>query len=495
MAPERAEVKAVSGKMGAVDRLIPDGLRRLLLKRTHALPLDVFRLAAGALCLAYFTRQWAIAPDFAAPDGLLDHELQARIYWFTRLSLFQPGTPLWALRAALGAAWLASLGLLAGWRPRACAALAWLVAVSLFRHNLLVMEVDDLIIHLLLVWMILLPVGRTLSPSSWGRDWRTVTVPGAVVWCVLANVCLVYLIAGPTKLGSQYWRSGFALYATLKLGVSHTRDWWQPRHLPLLSAASYAALALELVLPFLLLSPKGSRLKWLGLAGQAALHLGIVAAFGLPFVNLALLSTSVLFFRDELMDALGAAPARGAGAGLRAPARAALVLLVVLALAVTRDIPVLGTFKAPAYAALWAAGLFQDYRLFDWIDEKNYRIEYSAPLFPRTMENMLLQAYVHDVRWIYVPCRWRNSLKKSILERSVALYCRKRPAEAGTVEVWADVKRITPDDPGLARGQRKFIIKFACAGGQADILDAYDHRVPAPDCAPGGRRDPLEGAF
>jgi hypothetical protein len=482
-----------------------------------ALPLDLFRITSGLIFVVYFTHQWAIARDFAAPDGLLDHELQARIYWFTRLSLFQPGVSFLFIQAALAAAWLASWGVLAGWRVRSCAAVALVVAVSLFRWNLLVMEVDDFIIHLLLVWMILLPVGKTLTLESWRRDgtktwerWRRVEVPAAALYCVLANACLVYLIAGPTKLTSDYWRHGFALYATLRLDISHTRDLWGPQHLALLTIGNYAALAIEIVLPFLLLRPKGSRLKWLGLLCQLGLHLGIVAAFGLPFVNLTMLSTSILFFRGELMDALGAAPAAGSEVRIPTAGRAALVLVAVLALAVTRDIPVLGALKGPAYVALWAGGLFQDYRLFDWIDTKNVRVDYEAVstepgrpsrpfdgrlVFPATMQHLFLQAYLHDVRWVYVPCRHRPALKESILIRAARHYCGARPEATQSVSVSAVVSRITPEDAALDKRDRSFIMEFDCARGESTLRRTFDTRMPAEDCATGRGLSRLEGLF
>lgn len=492
-------------------------LRRLLLKRTHALPLDLFRIAAGLLCVAYFTQQWLIARDFAAPDGYLDHDLQARIYWFTRLSLFQPGTSLLFIRAALAAAWLACWGVVAGWRVRSCAAVAWAVAVSLFRWNLLVMEVNDFIIHLLLVWMMLLPLGKTLTLESWRREgagararWLRVEVPGAAVVCVLANACLVYLIAGPTKLASAYWRSGFALYATLRLDVSHTRDLWGARHLPLLMLFTYGALAIEIALPFLLLRPKGSRLKCLGGLCQAGLHLGIATAFGLVYVNLAMLATSLLFFREEIMDALGAAPATAAEARIPASGKAGLVLVTLIALAVARGIPVLGALKAPAYLVLWAGGMFQDYRLFDWIDSKNVHVDYEAVslapgrpprsfdgrrIFPSTMQHLLLQAYLHDVRWVYVPCRYRPALKESIMLRSARLYCGARPQSSENVSVTAVVNRITPENAALDKGARSFVMEFDCARGESSMRRTFDYKMPAEDCSTGRGRSQLEGLF
>ena len=494
-----------------------DRLRRILLRRTHALPLDLFRITAGLLCVAYFTHQWLIARDFAAPDGYLDHDLQARIYWFTRLSLFQPGVSFLFIQAALAAAWLASWGVLAGWRVRSCAAVAWVVAVSLFRWNLLVMEVNDFIIHLLLVWMMLLPVGKTLTWESWRREgpgawdrWLGVEVPGAALCCVLANACLVYLIAGPTKLASVYWRSGFALYATLRLDVSNTRDLWAPRHAPLLMLLTYGALVIEIALPFLLLRPKGSRLKWLGGLCQAGLHIGIATAFGLVYVNLAMLATSLLFFREEIMDALGAAPATDSETRIPASGKAGLVLVTLIALAVARGIPVFGALKAPAYIVLWAGGMFQDYRLFDWIDSKNVHVDYeavsSAPgrpprnfdgrrIFPSTMQHLLLQAYLHDVRWAYVPCRHRPALKESILVRSARVYCRARPEETESVSVTAVVNRITPENAALDKGARNFLMEFDCARGESSLRRTFDYKMPAEDCATGRGRSQLEGKF
>src|SRR5262245_27991099 len=66
-------------------------LRTWLLSETYALPLDIFRILGGLLCVAYFVSLLLQAADFSNPDGLLDHVLMQRILWFTRLSLFQPG--------------------------------------------------------------------------------------------------------------------------------------------------------------------------------------------------------------------------------------------------------------------------------------------------------------------------------------------------------------------------------------------------------------------
>src|SRR2546425_6386334 len=77
-------------------------LRTWLLAETYALPLDLFRILGGLLCVAYFVSLLLQAQDFSNPDGLLDHVLLQHILWFTRLSLFQPGITLACLYVLLG---------------------------------------------------------------------------------------------------------------------------------------------------------------------------------------------------------------------------------------------------------------------------------------------------------------------------------------------------------------------------------------------------------
>ena len=62
---------------------------------------------------------------------------------------------------------------------------------------------------------------------------------------------------------------------------------------------------------------------------------------------------------------------------------------------------------------LWMFGIFQSYRLFDWVDERNHHVRFEvtrvgdddAPLdpdalFPRTMRHLLLQSYLVGNIWM-----------------------------------------------------------------------------------------------
>jgi hypothetical protein len=374
--------------------------------------------------------------------------------------------------------------------------------------------VDDAIMHLLLFWLLLLPVGHTLVLGEWLRQrhdclarWRQVTVPGMSVRCFLANICLVYLVAGLWKLESPLWHSGFAVYATLRLPIAYNPDFWGPQHLPLLRVLNYLALLVEPLLPVLLTRRRGHPLKWLGLCAQLGFHLGILVTLRIPFANLALMATAVLFFREEIMHALP--PYRATPHPRPLPTdragRLALVFLLLLTLAMMRRLPVVDVVHKPAYALLWFVGIAQDYQLFNWIDRKNYYIQHhvmllhrdhtkqpleATLLFPASLRAVLLQSYLHDVRWIALPRRYRSALKRSILSRLAQRFCHRHPVP-GQVTAWSHIQRILPTNAALTQGKNRFLMTFACTQEGAllcrtlvDWRETMNCRFPAEQVPP-----------
>ena len=154
-------------------RLTLARLREALARPTDALPLDIFRVLVGALVFAYFLRTFIEAGDFSGTDGLIDHALSRDIFWFTRLGLFQSGMSLAAFQTIFLIACLCSWALILGYRVKLFAALLYVIAVSTYRWNFLVMYVDDVsFIDALLV--ALLPLGRTLILGEWRKErWRS----------------------------------------------------------------------------------------------------------------------------------------------------------------------------------------------------------------------------------------------------------------------------------------------------------------------------------
>lgn len=484
----------------------------------HALPLDIMRVLAGGVLFVYFANALRHAGDFSDPEGLIDHRLSARLFPPTRLSLFQPGMPGWVLRAVQLCACVAAVLVVAGWHPRAAAVFLFAAAVSTYRWNALVAYLDDCIVHLFCLWLILLPVGTTLNlpdlpGAGWGTagpapdvsNWATATVPGTAPRAFMANMALIYLVAGLYKFASPMWRGGSAMHAALKMPIARAPDFWSIRHRRTLRMVTWAALILEPLFVLIFVLPAGSAAKWALLSAAAVFHLGIIATLKIPYSNALMLAALALPFAPEIIEGVSAGvpaleattpTAAGTPENGTSPADLAGLTLVALlaimsvwqAVRAWRRLPKPGqpysgkAWANPVRALLWLVGLYQSYRLFDWVDERNYHARYEVwslrsgrrrpveprELFPDGMRYLLLQSYFLGNVWLQMEPGKLAAVRRSLLERHARRFARAHP-DAGEIEAVAIVQRITPDNLELTRGERIPLMRFTCADGQAVV--------------------------
>lgn len=503
-------------------------LRELLARPTDALPLDLFRVLVGLVVFAYFLQTFLEARDISGPDGLIDHELSEKIFWFTRIGFFQPGLGLRFFQTIFLIACLGSWAVVLGYRVKLFAALLYLIAVSTYRWNFLVMYVDDSIMHLALFWLLLLPVGRTLLLSEWMADrqgswqrWTREKVPGVAVRCLMWNLSLIYLVAGLWKWTSPMWRNGTALYAIFKLPViSLSPDFWGPQHLPVLKLLNYATLILEPLFPLIFILPRGHRAKYALLLALLGFHVGTLMTLRIPFANLACCAVLVIPFGGELMYRIRRG--RTQPSAPRSPPRlefagaVAVVVVAVLTLAMVSSVTLpqwrapsrrlqgnalssqntlalsmvgnsaapgggvdkfndegLGTLQWTFYSALWCVGLAQQYQLFNWIDDRNYSLHYeviespggeSGAIFPRSTRGALLQFYVHGLTWMRIPRERQAELRSSLQVRMAGRYCRQFQP-SGAVAVYSTLERIIPG-ANRVEENRVLLMKFSCQASE-----------------------------
>lgn len=503
-------------------------LHEALAAPVHALPLDVFRVLAGVVLFVYFLQALRQARDFSDPDGLIDHALCAKLLPPTRWSLFQPGMPGSAFRLAYVGACAASLFVAAGFHPRAAAAYLFLVASSAYRWNVLAAYLDDAIVHVVCLWLVLLPVGSTLAtpellahavadPGTAGAttalpdDWLAATVPGVAPRAFMANMALVYLVAGLYKFTSPMWRNGSAMHAALKMPVSRAPEFWTLGHRSFLRAVTWAALVLEPLFALIFVLPDGSPAKWALGAAAAVFHLGIVATLKIPYSNLLMFAALAVPFGPETttlgpettgQTGLDAVPAAVAPPPLSPAEFAALALVAALVLMFVWEAVrtrkrlgkpwAAGGWSNPVCPVLWLAGVFQSYRLFDWVDDRNYHVRYqlrrvarpatppivqpSDPppgpppphaVFPNGMRYLLLQSYLIGNVWLQLDKRALTAVRKSLLTRHARRYARLHPEESGDLEVHAVVQRVTADNLDLARPEPRFLMRFSYRDGQS----------------------------
>jgi hypothetical protein len=479
----------------------------IALRPVPALPLDLFRVAAGLLSACYFGHLLLEVPTFSATNGLVDHSLVRNAFWYTKISLFQPGISTALLRAAFALAILASLGILVGYRARLMALIAYVIVVSNWRWNFLEFYVDDEVMLLLLFWLMILPTGRTLSwrdllrrdgvRAAWGRTF----VSGLSVRCFVANVALIYLAAGAWKWTSPLWRDGAALRVALEMPIGRFPDAWHTSLLTaLLVPASYLALLLEPLIPLaFILRP--SRAKRALLVGALLFHVGIIATMDIPFANLALLAALVLSCPGGVIRFAGVRlatpPADRRATRSGAIAAVSLTVLVVATVSegtvaqwrypsavdavVSRlaGLPVGshasgfdGSGHNPLDAALWVVGLAQSYRLFDWVDYRDWDIRPSVvvlsggkprrahAMFPSSPHGILLQSYIYGVTWAPVPREYQLALRTSLLVRAAHSYC-TRALSGSTVELWASIRRLGRRRT-LPPFRHELVMRFRC---------------------------------
>jgi hypothetical protein len=500
-------------------------LRQSLTRPTDALPLDIFRVLVGLLAFAYFLQTLLNASDFSGPNGLIDHELSQKIFWFTRIGLFQPGLGLGVLQAIFIIACLCSWAVILGYRVKIFAALMYLIAVSTYRWNFLVMYVDDSIMHLAIFWLLLLPVGKTLVLREWLKNragswdkWKYEKVPGVAVRCLIWNLSLIYLVAGLWKWTSPMWRDGTALYAIFKLPISLSPDFWGPQHLPMLKVVSYAALILEPLFPLIFILPRGHRVKYALLLALIGFHVGTLVTLRIPFANVACLAALVIPFGGELMNRLRRHSAEPtvvpSPSRLGLSGATALVLVVALTMAMLSSIVLprwrtpsrtyypnaltspnpaanhsgerdrfsnegLGSLQWTFFSFLWCMGIAQQYQLFNWIDDRNYALHYeviesqpnNAPrhvdpevMFPASTRVVLLQFYLHGVTWMRIPPDREPALRESLQVRFARRFC-QQAQPGGDIAVYSTLERIIPGATHVEE-KRVLFMKFSCQNAE-----------------------------
>ena len=473
----------------------------------HALPLDIARVLIGGVLFFYFLGALRQARDFSDPDGLIDHRLSMRLLPPTRISLFQPGMPGVLFRIVFLLACVASLFVVAGYHPRAAAFFLFLAAVSNYRWNVLVAYLDDAIIHIFCLWLVLLPVGHTLNlpdllaggpaAGAWvsvAGEWISATVPGLAPRAFLANMALVYLVAGLYKFTSPMWRDGSAMHAALRMPIARAPGFWTLRWRTPLRLVTFGALILEPLFALIFVLPTGSIAKWPLVAGAVCFHLGIALTLKIPYSNTAMLGALPVALGPEIMQgALGLPPLKGAPAlGLAPSGVVAVTLVVLLVIMLLWDIVetrkrLMERYSSrgwhnPVHALLWMGGLFQSYRLFDWVDARNYHVRFEVrrigdavegrhlvdpePLFPQSMRHLLLQSYLIGNIWLQLSPERLEAVRRSLLVRHARRYARAHP-EAGPIDVVAVVQRVTADNLELTRGERQPLMRFTCRGGDA----------------------------
>ena len=143
---------------------------------------------------------------------------------------------------------IAAFLLMIGWQSRINAFIAWLVWVSLWNRNPLLLDGDDAILKLMCFYLMLSPCGNCWSVDAYLHK-KSHQVAIWPLRLIQFQVALIYFVSGWVKFHSQAWLDGTiiqyvlihphysrwdgwvmignAVFTSLLAGIAHVIRWWE----------------------------------------------------------------------------------------------------------------------------------------------------------------------------------------------------------------------------------------------------------------------------
>lgn len=268
-------------------------------------PIDVrqfalLRIAFGYLTAVYLVQLLPFIPaHFSAASWFADTPLPPVLNWGS-WSLFSLPIDHYAIPYAYAILTLgisAAIAMMIGWQTRLTTATAWIILVSLWNRNPLLLDGDDAVLKVMLFYLLFAPCGH-----AWSIDARHTPQPQrSAIWplrLIQFQIALIYFVSGWVKFHSTEWLNGTVLqyvlshphYARFNLGALFDA----PLFSNLLAAITVFIRWWELLFPLLLLNRYA---RWLCLLIGILFHIGL-----LIFMNLRWFPLIMLAFYPALLS-------------------------------------------------------------------------------------------------------------------------------------------------------------------------------------------------
>ncbi|MCX7105329.1 MAG: HTTM domain-containing protein [Methylococcales bacterium] len=185
---------------------------------------------------------------------------------------------------------IAAFMLMIGWKSRLAAAITWLVWVSLWNRNPLLLDGDDAILKLMCFYLMLSSCG-----NCWSVDACLHIKPQQVsVWplrLIQFQIALIYFVSGWVKFHSPEWLDGTIMQYVLIHPQYSRWDGWSFIDNPLLSGVLLALAGFirwwELLFPFLLINARSRKIS---LLIGILFHAGLLLTMNLRWFPVIMLS-------------------------------------------------------------------------------------------------------------------------------------------------------------------------------------------------------------
>ena len=292
--------------MKAVLRAITRTWDRLWFAPVDPYSAALFRIAMGILLVAYFVANYPNWEHFFAADGVLSlNQVDPERRSVDRLSLFHWTGGVIPVGLYWWLGFFGSIAFTVGWQTRVVTVWLFLLVSSMVHRNLMIVNGEDLVFRMALLYSCFAPLGHELSLDRRRRDKKGKGTATAAVWplrLLQINVALVYALSLPNKFVDDppawLWE-GTAIYWTMTSNLWTRWPWPELFYGGLLSKLmTYGTVLTEGLFPILVWIP---RTKLFALATIVSMHLGIAVVMkNVTFFSLSMVCCMFVFLPPEL---------------------------------------------------------------------------------------------------------------------------------------------------------------------------------------------------
>ena len=263
------------------------------LKSIDARQYAALRIAFGGLSVVYLLGLLPYVEAQFSGLGWLRDIQQIAVQNGGSWSLFFIQAGAQATTLAYAIVWMgiiAAFMLMIGWQSRLAAFITWLVWVSLWNRNPLLLDGDDAILKLMCFYLMLSSCG-----NCWSVDACLQIKPQQVsVWplrLIQFQIALIYFVSGWVKFHSPEWLDGTIMQYVLIHPQYSRWDGWSFIDNPLLSGVLVALAGFirwwELLFPFLLINAHSRKIS---LLIGILFHVGLLFTMNLRWFPVIMLS-------------------------------------------------------------------------------------------------------------------------------------------------------------------------------------------------------------
>lgn len=278
---------------------VPPWRKEYWLGAVDARPLALFRIFFGMVLLQDLARRAESLLVFLGDEGMLPRGAQQERWAWTLFDLVGGPSGVWALFALCV---LSTLLFTVGCKTRITTALTWFLTLCIQNRNLSIGDGGDDLSRVLLFWAIFTDLGGAYSVDAWLRKGRRFA-PAFGARLLTWQFALVYAAAGYFKVRGS-WLGGQVIFQTMQLdGFVRPPGLSLAAFPTLCRLLTWGALAMEIVLPVLMLSWKHvARARALAILLGAGLQVGLYATMRVGIFTGVMIGSSLLFVLPEWLD-------------------------------------------------------------------------------------------------------------------------------------------------------------------------------------------------